>query len=362
MKRIYLDYAATTPVKNEVLMEMLPWFKTVVFDETMYKSAQKRFAKCLCADEGTVHFNSGGSYGNNALLRGLCQATASKGKHVITSTIEHPAVYKVFERLKNDGYDVDFVKTNEHGVIDLMHFKTLLRTDTAFVSIMWINNELGTRQPVEKIVKMCHDNDTRVHVDAVQALGNLAIDLSILDVDAMSFSAHKVYAPKGCGATYVKSDLKLDAPIHNGSCFESVNMPYIMGFVKGVEIAYENLEQTNQRKRQLKKMLIEGLKDLNLGIRPIGQSREDEQHPGIVNLFIPQMDSDSLIINYNFQGIAISGGSACSSGALSASHVLKAIGLSESEARRCVRMTIGDFTTREEILSVIDATKAILKG
>lgn len=368
MKRIYLDYAATTPVKEEVLHEMLPLFKEVAFDETIYNKAQRNFEKYIGAESGTVHFNSGGSYANNELIIGLCKWTEQKGKHIITSTIEHPAVYKVFDRLKLEGYEVDYAITDANGVIDFEYFKTLLRKNTAFVSVMWINNELGTKQPIEKIIELCHDNGTLVHVDAVQALGNLAIDVSALDVDAMSFSAHKVYAPKGCGATYIKPGIMLETLIKNCLNPESINLPYIVGFVKGVELAYNNLESNLEKKRKLKKMLIEGLLSLNLGIKPIGQCLDEEQHPqhpqhpGIVNLFYPQMDSDSLIINYNFQGIAISGGSACSSGALSASHVLKAIGLSETDARKCVRMTIGDFTTQEDIMAVIAATKVILKG
>lgn len=362
MKRIYLDYAATTPVKQEVLQAMMPFFVDVTYDNKQLETITRTFESYIGAEPGTVTFNHGGSYGSNAAIKGLAQLSRERGKRIITSKIEHPAVYKVFELLGQEGFDVVYVDVDDRGMIDLAHLTRLIDPNTAFVSIMWINNEIGTIQPIDKVAELCKGNGVYLHVDAVQALGNLNIDVNKLGVDVMTFSSHKVYAPKGCGAMYVKRGLDLNPLIKGCNDVASVNLPYIAGFVKGVELSYEHFDQMASNKRKLKKRLIDGLVGLDIGIKPIANVDDQKQHPGIVSFYFPQMDSDSLIINFDFNGIAISGGSACSSGALSASHVLRAIGMSEADAKKCVRMTVGDLTTEEEIDRVVETAKRILKG
>lgn len=362
MNRIYLDYAATTPVKPEVVEAMLPIYAQAEFDKELYEAQKRIFEDAIGAAPGTVVFNHGGSYGNNAAIRGLAGLSHGKRKRIITSSIEHPAVFKVFEALAGEGFELAFVNVDAQGVIDLNHFEALLGDDTAFASIMWVNNEIGTIQPIEAIIQLCRAHGAYIHVDAVQALGNLAVDVSALDVDVMTFSSHKVYAPKGCGALYVKRGIVLKPYFSECEDLESVNLPYIVGFTKGVTLSYAKIADSSERKRQLKQRLIEGLRGLDLGIRSVAHDEMENHHPGIVSFYFPQMDSDSLIINFDFQGIAISGGSACSSGALSASHVLRAIGMSEADAKKCVRMSIGDMTTEEEIDRVVHTAARILKG
>lgn len=371
MKRIYLDYAATTPVKKEVLDAMLPIFSDLKTDYDQLESAMRAFEKTINAPKDSIRFNSGGTVGSNEIIKSLAYANRHKGHKIISSTIEHPAVYKVLDQLEKEGFEIYKTPVNQYGRIDMSDFKRNLSDDTVLVTVMMINNEVGTRQPIEEISALCKAKDIALHVDAVQALGNSRIDVAALDVHAMNFSAHKLYAPKGCGAVYVKPGTALEDIINHNTCIEvSVNLPYIIGFVKALELAYEHLDQNNRHKRMLKLKLTKALLNLDCGLEINGhlptesdslESRTGD-HPGILNVYVPHMDGDSLVINYDFNGIAISSGSACSSGALSASHVLMAMGRSEKEAKKCIRLTIGDMTTESEIEEVIQVTNRLLKG
>jgi len=364
-QKVYLDYAATTPVKPEVVTAMLPYFKQTDDIAELILDASRTFEKLIGAEPGTVRFNSGGSYGNNEIIKSFARENINKGKHLITSQIEHPSVYKVFEQLAAEGFDVTYIKVDAQGIVDLNQLKAAIREDTILVSIMLMNNELGTRQPVETIGAICREKDILFHIDAVQALGNERIDVIAIGCDAMTFSAHKVYAPKGCGAIYVRDSVSIQRLI--AQCdFEddgaNANLPYIIGFMKGLELAYATLDARNAQKRKMRIKLIRGLEQLELDIKHNGPPDEDHHHPGIANFHYPMMDGDSLVINYDFAGFAISSGSACSSGALSASHVLMAIGLTENESKKCVRITIGDFTSDADIDGFLSATVRILKG
>lgn len=371
MKKIYLDYAATTPVKKEVLDTMLPFFSSLKTDSDLLNGAKRLFEKTINAPEGSVKFNSGGTAGSNEIIRSLAFANRHKGRRIISSTIEHPAVYKVLEQLEKEGFEILKTPVDRHGRLDMSLFEELLTQDTVLVTIMMINNEVGTRQPIEDVSALCNKHGVLLHVDAVQALGNSLIDVLALGVHAMNFSAHKLYAPKGCGAVYLKPGINMTEFISGDYCAdEAANLPYIMGFVKALEMAYEQLPQINKQKRTLKMKLVKALLILDLGLEINGAQLVDSDplesgygdHPGIINIYVPHMDGDSLVINYDFNGIAISSGSACSSGALSASHVLMAMGRTEKEAKKCIRMTIGDMTTEAEIEEVINVTKRILKG
>jgi cysteine desulfurase len=361
-QKVYLDYAATTPVKPEVVTAMLPYFMQTVGGSEQIDEASRTFEKLIGAEPGTVRFNSGGSYGNNEIIKSFSHSNFKKGKHLITSQIEHPSVYKVFEQLATEGFDITYIKVDAQGVVDLNQLKAALREDTILVSVMLMNNELGCRQPVEAIGQICREKHILFHIDAVQALGNEWIDVKSIGCDAMSFSSHKVYAPKGCGAIYVRDGLSIDRLISQCDYRADANTPYIVGFMKGLELAYATLDASNAQKRKLRSKLIKGLEQLQLGIKHNGPPEEDHHHPGIANFYYPMMDGDSLVINYDFAGFAISSGSACSSGALSASHVLKAIGLTENESKKCVRITIGDFTSEADIDGFLSATVRILKG
>lgn len=366
MKRIYLDYAATTPVKTEIVKSMLPFFESTQRHERLIEKIADDFKLILHAIEGEFLFTSGGTYSDNALIRQLAfsQREIGAGNEIITSTIEHPAVYKTLEQLEREGFKIVYIPVNTQGLLELDQFYKAISDKTALVTFMMINNEIGTRQPIEAVGKFLKDKNILLHVDAVQALGSTIIDIAALGIDAASFSAHKIYAPKGCGAIYIKDKLlkqKVESFL-NYSCDLYENIPYIIGFGEALRLAQENLSESIKHRRTLKEKLIEGLLSLQIGIEINGLPLDIQSHPGILNLYIPQMDGDSLVINYDFYGIAISSGSACSSGALSASHVLKAIGFDEQKAKKCIRMTVGDFTSSEDIEYVIKVTEKMLKG
>ncbi len=366
MKRIYLDYAATTPVKTEIVKSMLPFFESTQRHETLIKQTADDFKSILNAIEGEFFFTSGGTYSDNALIRQLAysQRELGAGNEIVTSTIEHPAVYKTLEQLEREGFKIIYIPVSTQGILEIERFYNAVNDKTALVTFMMINNEIGTRQPIEAIGKFLKDKHTLFHVDAVQALGSTTIDIDALGIDAASFSAHKIYAPKGCGAIYIKDKSLKQKVVSflNGSCDLYENIPYIIGFGEALRLAQENLSESIKHRRTLKAKLIEGLHSLQIGIEMNGLPLDIQSHPGILNLYIPQMDGDSLVINYDFNGIAISSGSACSSGALSASHVLKAIGFDEQKAKKCIRMTVGDFTSSEDIEYVIKVTEKMLKG
>lgn len=359
MKRIYLDYAATTPVKSEVVEAMLPYFNEVP-ERKQIEQIESHFLKVLNAPKGRVFFNGGGTTSDCDFIMQAAYYQRSRGvsNKIISSTIEHAAVYKTLERLASEGFEVHLVPVLSNGIIDLEAFDAIYTPDTALVSIMMINNEIGTRQPIEQIAEKLSEHQTIFHVDAVQALGSTEIDLNRLGVDAASFSAHKIYAPKGIGALYIKDADWYDDLLGYGCA----NLPYLKGFEKALELSTVNLSASRAHRKALKEKLINGLEALDLGLKVLGEPRSDQSHPGIVNVYFPMMDGDSLVINYDFKGIAISSGSACSSGALNASHVVKAIGLSETDAKKCIRFSIGDLTTESDIDYVIEQTQAMLKG
>ncbi|GAB6109344.1 cysteine desulfurase family protein [Fusibacter bizertensis] len=367
MKKIYLDYAATTPVKEEVVSCMMPYFESTDSHEAMVRKTSNDFMTLLHASEGEFLFTSGGTHSDNALIRALAyfQRSRGKGNEIITSTIEHPAVYKLLEQLENEGFKIIYIPVSRKGILDIEALYDAVCDKTALVTVMMINNELGTRQPIEAIGDFLKNKETLFHIDAVQALGSTNIDLNRLHVDAASFSAHKIYAPKGCGAIYIKNKTILTDCLDsffNQLCDVYDNIPYIVGFGKALTLSHENYIESIKHRMKLKEKLIAGMLDLAVGIEVNGLPLDRESHPGIVNFFVPQMDGDSMVINYDFNGIAISSGSACSSGALSASHVMKAIGYDEQKAKKCIRMTIGDYTTLEDIERVIEVTEEMLKG
>lgn len=367
MKKIYLDYAATTPVKEEVVNAMLPFFESTEKHESLISKIKDDFMSILNASTGEIIFTSSGTFSDNTLIRSLAyyQRDHGKGNQIITSTIEHPAVYKTLEKLEVEGFEVVYVPVDQSGVLEMDLFYKAFSQKTALVTIMMMNNEIGTKQPIEEIGAFLKEKETLFHVDAVQSLGSMKIDIDSLHLDAASFSAHKIYAPKGCGALYVKNIELLNfshGSILEPSCEIYENIPYIIGFGKALSLSYEHFKESVSHRQVLKEKLVKGMLSLDMGIECNGLPLDESSHPGIMNFYIPQMDGDSLVINYDFNGIAISSGSACSSGALSASHVLKAIGFDDQKAKRCIRITVGDNTSMDDIAHVIAVTEEMLKG
>lgn len=374
-KSIYLDYSATTPVKKEVLDEMLPYFgekygnPSSIYtigreSKKAIDEARDRIAKAVGATPREIFFTGGGSEADNWAIKGIAYGNRGKGNHIITTKIEHHAVLHVCEYLEKDGFEVTYLDVDEYGMIDLEQLKEAITDKTILITIMYINNEIGTIQPVKEIAKIAKEKGVYFHTDAVQALGNVSIDVKELGVDIMNFSAHKIYGPKGVGAIYIRKGVKLHPLIHGGAQERkkragTENVPGIVGFGKAAELAVENLDDHITHVKNLRDKLIRGIKENIKYVRLNGHPTE--RHPGNVNFCFEFIEGESLLLSLDMVGIAGSSGSACTSGSLDPSHVLMAIGLTHEIAHGSLRLSIGDFTTEEDIEYVIENLKVIVE-
>ncbi len=361
--KIYMDYAATTPVDPEVLEVMVNEYSSEFFFErqsskyikNQIDTTKHRLMDAINAKSGDVIFTASGTEANNFAIREHAYRRRQRGKRLLVSGIEHPSVLNVFSALETEGFEVVKLPVSPAGVIDLETAKNLVTNDTILVAVMFFNNEIGTRQPVEKLGEFLHERDIAFHVDAVQALGKAEIDISKIKADTMVFSAHKIYGPKGCGALYTK-----DQDHGYVICAEELDDASIAGFGKAIELSERYLHDHIKKLETLKSRLINGLLKIEAGLSVIGE--QEGSHPAIVCFNFPTRDGDGLVIQYDFEGICVSSGSACSSGAISASHVLLAIGMEPVRANRCVRFSLGLPTTNDEIDRLIETTERILKG
>jgi len=373
-KKVYLDYSATTPMKKEVLEEMLPFFD-VQFgnpssihafgrdNKAAVAKARERIAITMNASSDEVFFTAGGSESDNWAIKGVAYAMRDKGKHIITSKIEHHAVLHTCQYLEKEGFEVTYLNVDAYGLIDLEELKAAIRPDTTLISIMFANNEIGTIEPIKEIGAIAKEKGVTFHTDAVQAYGNVHIDVKELGVDLMSISAHKVYGPKGIGALYIKKGTRIQQLIHGGAQEKkrragTENVPGIVGFGKAAEMAFENLDnhikQLITKRDRLIKELKEKITFMHLNGHP------EKRLPGNVNLCIQFIEGEALLLSLDMVGIASSSGSACTSGSLDPSHVLMAIGLTHEVAHGSLRLTIGDFTTEEDIDYVIQQLPPIV--
>ncbi|SKC69795.1 cysteine desulfurase NifS [Maledivibacter halophilus] len=367
-KRIYLDYSATTPMKKEVLDEMMPYFSEKYGNPSSIYSfgreakqaidvARDRLAKAVGASSKEIFFTGGGSEADNWAIKGIAYANRNKGNHIITSKIEHHAVLHVCEYLEKDGFEVTYLDVDEYGMIDLEQLKEAITDKTILITIMYVNNEIGTIQPIKEIGKIAKEKGVYFHTDAVQALGNIPIDIKELDVDIMNFSAHKIYGPKGVGGIYIRKGVKIHPFIHGGAQERkrragTENVPGIVGFGKAAELATQNLDSHIAHVKRLRDKLIEGIQNNIDYVRLNGHPTE--RHPGNVNFCFEFIEGESLLLSLDMVGIAGSSGSACTSGSLDPSHVLMAIGLTHEIAHGSLRLTIGDFTKEEDIDYVVE--------
>ncbi|MBF4693565.1 cysteine desulfurase family protein [Fusibacter ferrireducens] len=366
-KRIFLDYAATTPVRAEVADVIIGAYRDI---ETVWHEiqvAKTKIATLMGCDDNDICITNCGSESNNVLIKTIVRSLPQDKNHIITSEIEHPSVLNVFKQLERDGFKVSYLKVDANGVINLDAFYRCVNEKTGFVSTMFYNNEIGTRQPIEIMGSYLRARQIFFHVDGVQAVYNESFKVSELPIDAMSFSAHKLYGPKGMGGLYVapkaesiKRDLIACLPYSTRSkaFVFSENTPYLIGFGSACALAFEDRETHIKHLRTLKQYLIQAIENLNADIQI--NAMNSDNHPGIVNFMLPKMDADSAMINLDMMGFAVSTGSACSSGAISASHVLMAIGLKEKEAKRCLRISLGHFTTEEDIDEFISALRVLV--
>ena len=381
MRRIYLDHNATTPVDPAVLAEMLPYLSSEYGNAGSVHSfgqaargaverARESVAALVGASPAEIVFTSGGTESDNAALCGIASATVGPGQrpHIITTAIEHAAVLHTCQALERRGASVSYLPVSRDGVVDPQDVRRALRPETVLISVMHANNELGTLQPIEEIGRIAAEAGVTFHTDAVQSAGKVPLDVTQLGVHLLSLSAHKLCGPKGLGALFVRKGVRL-APLMYGGHSErdrragTENVPAIAGFGKAAELARAHLAEHGARIAALRDRLEQGLLERIPGARVNG--RAAPRTPNTCNMLFPGVESESLVIALDLQGLACSAGAACSSGATDPSHVLAAIGLSSAEARASVRLSLGCTNTDDDIadaLKIIPAVVAAHRG
>lgn len=360
---VYMDYAATTYTKPEVLSEMMPYFgkdfgnpSSVHEYGRVAKKAQeeargKIAAAINAAQENEIYFTSGGTEADNMAIMGAASAS-KKGKHIITSSIEHHAVLHTCQRMEKMGYEVTYLPVDEYGLVRIEDLKAAIRPDTCLITIMFANNEIGTIQPVAEIGRIARENKIIFHTDAVQAAGHEPIDVQSMNIDMLSMSAHKFYGPKGVGALYVRKGVRFDNLMFGGAQERNKrpgtdNVPGIVGMAKALEMACEHMEENNLRLLEMRNRLKEGIMNTIPDVRLNGH--ELKRLSNNLNFSFSYIEGEALLLSLDLRGIAGSSGSACTSGSLDPSHVLLAIGLKHETAHGSLRLTIGDATTDEDI-------------
>lgn len=372
---IYLDNAATTRTDKAVIEYMLPFFEENYINPSAFyqpavkvrmqvENSRRQIAECLGAPADSIFFTSGGTEADNWAVRIGARLGADRGRHIITSAIEHPAVLNTMKYMQEEGYEVTYLKVSREGVVDLDELKNAIREDTVLISIMHANNELGTIQPIKAIGEIAHENGILFHTDAVQTFGHEPIDLGAYHIDLMSTSAHKLYGPKGIGFLYVRNRKAFGKLLFGGSQEKSLrpgteNVPAIMGYAKAVELAYERMEKDKEHIGKLRELFISKLKDAIPDV--VINGNPDSCLLGTINVTFPGKSGEALLISLDQHGICASAGSACSAGALEPSHVLIAAGFSPEEAGKTLRFSIGRNNTEEEILTTIDVLKGIFR-
>ncbi len=368
---IYMDYGATNPVDQRVVDAMIPWLREHFGNpasrshawgweaEAAVEKAREQVAELIGADPREIVWTSGATESNNLALKGAAQFYKTRGKHLITVKTEHKAVLDTMRELERQGFEVTYLDVQEDGMLDLDKLKATMRPDTILVSVMFVNNEIGVIQDIPTIGAMCRERGIIFHVDAAQATGKVAIDLKTLPVDLMSLASHKTYGPKGIGALYVrrKPRVRIEAQMHGGGHergMRSGTLPthQIVGMGEAFRIAREEMGTESERIRMLSKRLIDGLKDIE---QTFLNGHAEKRVPHNVNMSFNFVEGESLIMG--IKGIAVSSGSACTSASLEPSYVLRALGRSDELAHSSLRMTIGRFTTEEEIDYVVSTLK-----
>ncbi|MBR2070210.1 MAG: cysteine desulfurase NifS [Clostridia bacterium] len=374
MKRVYLDHAATTYVLPEVLKEMEPYFTDVFGNASSLHSfgqegavavaeAREKVAKVLGANSNEIYFTSCGTESNNWALRGIAY---KKGKgHIITSQIEHPAILQTCADLEKKGFEVSYIGVNNNGIINLEELKKAIRPDTILISVMSANNEMGAIQPIEEIAKIAKENKIPFHTDAVQAIGAIKFNVKEMGIDMLSLSGHKFYGPKGIGVLYIRNGLGIAKFMTGGEQERNMragttNTPLIVGLAKAITLAYENFDQKVEELAKKRDYLINRI----LTEIPYSSLNGDSKNrlPNNVNISYKFIEGESILMLLDFDGIAVSTGSACSSGSLKSSHVLLAMGTDIELAHSSVRMTLGEKTTYEDLDYTVDCLKKVIEN
>ena len=375
MKLVYLDNAASTKISSDVLEKMMESYsenygnpssthKLGQKARAAIETARSMIAGYIGVESKEIIFTSGGAEGNNLVIRGALNAYSSKGKHIITSKIEHSTVLKTCQQLENEGYEVTYIDVDENGVINLEQLKNSIRKDTVIVSIMYANNETGVKQPIEEIGQILENTDIIFHTDAVQAMCKEKIFPKDLKIGAMTVTAHKFYGPKGAGFVYLDNKFQVEKEIWGGSQERNrragtENLQGILGLGTAMEEAYENMERIEAMEEEIHEYLERRLKNEIEDIKINGE--KSHRLKTITNLCLKGCDVQTLLIALDLRGICVSGGSACMSGAHEDSYVLREMGLNSEELGSSFRISIGKDTTIEEIDYFIDNLKEIAK-
>lgn len=373
-KRIYFDHAATTPVDPRVLEKMLPYFTQKFGNpnsqhafgrETVcaVDDARDEIAACIGAKSSEIYFTSGGTEADNWALRGAAYSFANRGRHLIVSAVEHPAMIATAKELAKKGFEVTFAEVDEYGAVDLAKLEKAIRSDTVFVGVMTANNEVGTIQPVKEIAALCKAKGIVFFTDAVQAAGAIPLNVKEIGADMLSFSAHKFYGPKGIGVLYIRSGLKIEKLVSGGRQERSMrggttNVPAVVGMAEALRIATQSLDENAAyvsaiRDHFMQRVLRE-IPYVKLNGHP------EKRLPANANFSFRYIEGESLLFSLDLKNIAVSSGSACSSGSLEPSHVLLAMGLPEGLAHGSIRFSFGKHNTMEEADYAVDALKEIV--
>ncbi|MBD5636590.1 MAG: cysteine desulfurase NifS [Clostridia bacterium] len=374
-RMIYLDNAATTRLDKSVLDQMLPYlteeygnpsaiYKLAKVPHKAVEEARAKVAKILNCEPAEIYFTASGSESDNTAIKGIARRYRNKGKHIITSKIEHPAVLETCRALEREGFEVTYVSVDENGILNLKELESSIRKDTILISVMFANNEIGTVQPVKEIGEIAKKHGVFFHTDAVQAVGSEIIDVKALGIDSLSLSAHKFYGPKGVGALYVKQGVRFERFVDGGHQEKgrragTENVAGIVGLAAAMELAYAGLKEKNDRVRALRDYYEAEIEKRIPYIKRNGDTKR--RLAGTSNISFEFIEGEGLLLNLDLKGICASSGSACTSGSLDPSHVLLAIGLKHEIAHGSLRISIGKYNTKEEIDFLIESLVEIVQ-
>jgi cysteine desulfurase len=374
MRRIYLDHAATTPTRPEVVKAVLPYFTEAFGNPSSIYSygqeakgaveeARTKVAELIGARSEEIVFTNGGTEADNSALKGIAFANEHKGNHIITTSIEHPAVLEVCKFLEKRGLKITYLAVDKYGLVDPDDVRKAINNKTILISVMHANNEVGTIEPVEEIGKIAREAGICFHSDAVQTVGHIPVNVNKLKVDLLSISGHKFYGPKGVGALYVRKGAKLVSLMHGGEQERrrrpgTENVPAIVGLGKAVELAGQEMDKEAERLAYLRDKLIKGLREKIDHIRLNGHPKR--RLPNNVNVSIDFVEGESMLLNLDLEGICASTGSACSSASLEPSHVLLALGLSPEQAHGSLRFTLGRENSEADVERVLEVLPGIV--
>ena len=375
MKIRYFDNAATTRVKEEVLEEMLPYLKEEFGNpSSMYtigrgarravEEARTKVARLINCNPNEIYFTGCGSESDNTAIKGIAYANSYRGRHIITSKIEHPAVLHTCQVLERQGFDVTYLNVDSDGIVNLENLRNSIRNDTILITIMFANNEIGTLEPISEIAKIAKMHNIIFHTDAVQACGNVPIDVKRMGIDLLSLSGHKLYAPKGIGALYVRNGIEFERLIDGGHQEKNKragteNVAGIVALGKACELAMVNLESHMNYLQNLRNHYIEQVEKRIPDAKLNGTL--ERRLPGNANFSFEGVDGEALLLNLDAKGICASSGSACSTGSMNPSHVLKAIGLSDMMAEGALRTTFGEENTMEDVDYLVECLEEIVE-